>query len=382
MRIPRSAPRRQPRTTSRCLEAVRHCAAASLVVLVVSGCRHDTQPNEEARGSGTFVALAALPGDLAGEAAAVSGDGRVVVGTSISSANRRSAFRWTPLQGPVPLGLLPQGSFTSAAAASGDGAVIVGTADGGSPAGLHGFRWTVDSGLIQLEALAGANACAATAVSGDGSVVVGTCLAPMDEAFRWTGQTGAAGLGRFGPGSNAMSTASAVSYDGQVIGGAGNPVLTGAVIWDANGTPTIIGGLPGDIGGTITALSRNGTFAVGVSLNAAARERAFRWSATTGVTALAASDTWVETVAAAVSADGNRAVGWGRHESGSDVAVMWDASATLHPVSDLLSRDGQTASAGWTLTRARGISADGRAIVGEGLDPSGVGHGWMVVLHD
>ena len=101
---------------------------------------------------------------------------------------------------------------------------------------------------------------------------------PMNEGYRWTPATGAVGLGRFGTGSNSTSTASAVSGDGRIIGGAGHPVLTGAVIWDASNVPTIIGGLPGDTHGTFTAISGDGTVAAGVSVDVAGHSRGFRWT--------------------------------------------------------------------------------------------------------
>ena len=223
------------------------------------------------------------------------------------------------------LGFLPQGSFTRAAAIAADGAVIVGNADGGNPVGLHAFRWTLDLGLTQLAGLPNAVVCAANAVSADGSVVAGTCLAPMNEAFRWTPAIGAIGLGRFGTGSNSTSTASAVSGDGAIIGGAGHPALTGAVIWDASNVPTMIGGLPGDPDGAITALSRDGTVAAGISVDAAGNERAFRRTSTGEVVPLATTRTFTATIATAISADGRRITGWGSRESGPDAAVLWDS---------------------------------------------------------
>ena len=118
-----------------------------------------------------------------------------------------------------------------------------------------------------------------------------------NEAFRWTPATGAVRLGRFGTGSNATSTATAVSGDGAIIGGAGHPILTGAVIWDASNTPTIVGGLPGDTNGAITALSRDGTVAAGNAVDAAGHERAFRWTFMGEVVPLATSSTFVATIA-------------------------------------------------------------------------------------
>ena len=205
----------------------------------------------------------------------------------------------------------------------------------------------------------------------------------MNEAFRWTPATGAVGLGRFGTVSNSTSTATAVSGDGAIIGGAGHPILTSAVIWDASNVPAIIGGLPGDTNGTITALSRDGTVAAGISVDAAGHERGFRWTSGRGVGPLATTGTFVATIATAISADGRLITGWaGRESGGLDTAVVWDESGALRAVSDLLSNDGQAASAGWSLTRARGISADGRVIVGEGIDPEGTGRGWIVTLSE
>jgi probable HAF family extracellular repeat protein len=351
-----------------------------LVLPFVSGCWNDADRSIDR--SGSFAALGSLPGYLGSEASAVSADGRVVAGSSRSRAGLTQAFRWSSPEGMTALGFLPQGSFTTATAISANGAVIVGNADGGNPLGLHAFRWTVDLGLTQLAGLPNAVVCAANAVSADGAVVAGTCLAPMNEAFRWTPATGAVGLGRFGTGSNSTSTATAVSGDGAIIGGAGHPVLTGAVIWNASNVPTFIGGLPGDTNGAITALSRNGTIAAGISVDAAGHERAFRWTSTGEVVPLA-TGTFVGTIASATSADGRRIAGWaGRESGGPDTAVLWDESGALRAVSDLLSNDGQAASAGWSLTRARGISADGRVIVGEGIDPEGTARGWIVTLRE
>jgi len=95
-----------------------------------------------------------------------------------------------------------------------------------------------------------------------------------------------------------------------------------------------------------------------------------------------ASGAFVATTATAISADGRRITGWGSGQSGPDAAVLWDEWGALRAVSDLLSNDGQAASAGWSLARARGISADGRVIVGEGIDPEGTARGWIVTLSE
>jgi probable HAF family extracellular repeat protein len=209
---------------------------------MLSACRHEDDAHDSP-GRASFTALGVIQGYASSDAAALSSDGSVIVGTSTSATGIRQAFRWTVPQGMVGIGFLAQGTSSSAKGVSGDGSVVVGDADGGAP-GLHVFRWTVDLGLVALAPLRDSNLCSGGGVSRDGDTVVGTCLAPLSEAFRWTSQAGTVGLGRFGTGSNATSAASAISADGHVVGGAGHVVLAGAVIWNLDNTATIIGNPP------------------------------------------------------------------------------------------------------------------------------------------
>jgi len=350
--------------------------------LALSGCWHDSAPSDSIPATGTFLPLGTLAGSLGSEAAGVSADGRVVVGTAHSRSGVREAFRWSSPQGMSSLGLLANGTFASASAVSADGTASAGNADGGQPIGLHAFRWTVDSGITQIRGLRDSSVCAANAISDDGAVVVGTCLAPTSEAVRWTVGQEPVGLGRFGTGSGATSAATAVSGDGLVIGGAGHPALTGAILWNATNVPMVIGGLPGDTRGSLTALSRDGAIATGVSVDSGDHERAFRWTAMSGAVPLERTARFVATRSTAISRDGRWIAGWGSSDVGADVAVIWDEAGRLHVVSDLLASDGRAMSAGWTLTRARGLSADGRVIVGDGIDPSGAAEAWRVTLRD
>jgi hypothetical protein len=117
--------------------------------------------------------------------------------------------------------------------------------------------------------------------------------------------------------------------------------------------------------------------AAGVSVDPAGRVDAFRWSLPSGIVPLPSDEAFPATFAAGISADARRIVGWATHADG-DVAVIWDETGRLRPVSDLLSAEGRTATEGWRMLRARAISADGRAIVGEGLNPSGMREAWLV----
>ncbi|MCC7326203.1 MAG: hypothetical protein IT521_05305 [Burkholderiales bacterium] len=333
----------------------------------------------------TFHHLGFLPGYASSQATAVSSDGSVIAGTATSAAGNRQAFRWDARQGIVGLGFLPGGSTSAATAISANGAVIVGTADANNadpPTPSAGFRWTADAEPQRLDPLPGSYLCAAAGVSGDGATVVGTCLQNNNTAFRWTANSGAVALDRFGGGGNQQSTASAISPDSAVIVGAGHPVLTGAVIWAADGSPTILGKLPGDATGTATAtaVSSDGLVVVGSSLDDAGNYRAFRWTQQTGMVDLGnAPAGLLGSAATSISGDGRVIVGWGATATG-DAALIWDADHGLRLLDAALATDYQTQITGWKLTRAAAISVDALTIAGYGTNPQGQTEAWIVKL--
>src|SRR5262249_4180176 len=79
---------------------------------------------------------------------------------------------------------------------------------------------------VALPSLPGASMGAAINVTADGSVVVGyDRVGSLDQAFRWTAQTGAVYLGTLS--AAAGSETGGISGDGSIIGG----VAKGAFIW-------------------------------------------------------------------------------------------------------------------------------------------------------
>jgi probable HAF family extracellular repeat protein len=180
--------------------------------------------------SGGMVGL----GDLRGGrfysvASDVSGDGSVIVGTSIN-VNGTEAFRWTESGGMVGLGDLPGGGFYSDnSRVSGDGSVIVGYSQ--SVNGYEAFRWTEWGGMVGLGDLDGDQFYSyANGVSGDGSVIVGTSQSfNGSEAFRWTQETGMVSLKEtlIGKGLDVSGwtlKSATISADGfTIVGGGINP---------------------------------------------------------------------------------------------------------------------------------------------------------------
>src|SRR5262249_49770549 len=163
---------------------------------------------------------------------------------------------------------------------------------------------------------------AAFAVSADGKVVVGSgTSAAGTEAFRWTATTGMVGLGDL-PGGQFYSEAFGVSADGSVVVGGGTTASSG---------PNF---------------------------------EAFRWTAATGMVGLVElqgrAGLSVSSLAQGVSADGSVVVGFGRLRRGVGEFVYdfepfrWTQAGGMVSLGSLMGQDGE----------ARGVSADGKVIVG------------------
>jgi hypothetical protein len=70
-------------------------------------------------------------------------------------------------------------------------------------------------------------------------------------------------------------------------------------------------------------------------------------------------------------------VGNGTTASGTE-AFIWDAVHGMRNLKEFLEGDLGLDLTGWTLRFATGISDDGTAIVGDGIDPNGNNIAWMV----
>jgi probable HAF family extracellular repeat protein len=177
----------------------------------------------------------------------------------------------------------------------------------------------------------------AAGVSADGLVVVGlSSSAAGPEGFRWTAAGGLAGLGDL-PGGSVGSNATGVSADGSVVVGQSSSDLGfEAFRWTAGGGMVGLGDLPG------------GPFL---------------------------------SEAIAVSGDGSVVVGGGTSAAGTEV-FRWTAADGMRSLRDVLVTDYGLGSqlAGWSLQEARGLSADGRVIVGYGVNPHGLTEAWVARL--
>ena len=103
----------------------------------------------------------------------VSENGLVVVG-HMTKSGKKEAFRWTAEDGVVGIGAPPGGFSSMAAAVSGDGSVIVGSFWGTSTSG-RAFRWTGQGGMVELADLPGGiSEGNASDISADGTLIIGS----------------------------------------------------------------------------------------------------------------------------------------------------------------------------------------------------------------
>jgi probable HAF family extracellular repeat protein len=207
-------------------------------------------------------------------------------------------------------------STMKAAGASSDGSVIVGKI----PPPSSPFVGQAFR-WAATEGMQPLDAQEATGVSGDGSIIVGT---RNGKAFRWTSSGGMQDLGSLAPYDYSASSASAISADGTtIVGTTDSPGATNA------------------------------------------REN-FRWTSADGMQGLGQLG-----IITGISADGSVIVG---SIGAFGDPFIWDAVNGRRNLQSIGS------AAGWHLHDARGVSADGKTIVGWGHNPEDEIEGWIITI--
>ena len=325
--------------------------------------------------SGVVAPAAAAPSftPLNFSPTATSADGRVVVGTENLQGLR--AVRWTADGGAVTIGNGAEASDVSA-----DGAVVVGSV--WRLGAQRAFRWNAADGLVEIPHQPRMEGLSkASAVSADGSVIVGTWgdywydmySEPGYEAFRWTSGDGMWLIHEFGLTLGFASQAVDVSADGTVVVG-------DVYQWSGDGHGPTYPFAYHALGGMVT-LPMEGYSAAAVSADGSVVVGNFgRLSSDDGLLALGALPGQDGSWASDVSADGSVVVGTSfAGDLAQSRAFIWDEANGMRSLADVLGDLGIDLG-GWRLEQATGISADGRTIVGTGLDPLGQRAGWIATI--
>ncbi len=296
---------------------------------------------------------------------ALSGDG------SVMAANYGGEiYRWTAAGGFQDLG--PGDPFSSAIAISKDGGTIVGGhigSDGFASPALWNNNGVTDlghplNGCTALDASWGSG----YGVNQDGTIAVGLAWnCTSAEGFVWTAAGGNKSLGH--PGAGHSSRASAISANGKTVVGFWEETVgpRRPVRW-TNGAYDLFLGATNI--GEASAVTSDGAKIVGQYTGTGAYGQAFLYSDAKGLTligTLVKSPT-DQSFANAISDDG-KVVGWSGDPFGHGIeAFIWTPASGLKRMANVLQRLGANIPAGFTLTTAVSISADGSTIVGQYVD--------------
>jgi probable HAF family extracellular repeat protein len=319
-----------------------------------------------------FAGLGAFGSPPWSHALDVSADGGIAIGSVNTDLGGRQACYWTAPGDVVQIG---EGW---GAAVSHDGKTIVGQRWNTDENTGEAFMWTEGSGMIGLGDLPGGNFQSdGFGISGDAQYVIGFSVSGNGpEAFRWSANEGMTGLGDL-PGGEFASYAYDASADGTKIVGTG----TGengpeAFLWSADDGFRGLGRLDGADFSVGNGMSSDGAFVVGFS-----GPRAFRWSESSGMLALEdLPRDKVEAIAYDVSDDGAIVVGSSLVPDEIQEAVGWDLDGGIFTLKSLLLDHGVAEVEAWQLYAATAVSADGRTIVGQGLNPSGLQEAWIATI--
>jgi uncharacterized membrane protein len=347
----------------------------------------------------SFIPLEIAPGAFYDTRSplAISADGTTVVGAMYLN-NQQQAVRWINGGSPQFLGVLPGGDSSVATGVSADGSVIIGS--GSSSGDMSSYRYTVAGGMQSLSGEPpGFHYEYAKGVSGNGEVVVGYDNHNNDGgAFRWTEAGGREYIGTLPYGGSPYSEALAISADGTVIVGQSSGVVgpssgRQAFRWTALSGITALNPLSGATNTVAEAASEDGLVIVGnsyvpgcVECGTLSRNNAVSWTDQGPATLLGQVPGGDQgSNALAVSGDGSVVAGLYFVNANDPFrgfrAFVWTAGDGMQKLFDVLVAQGVTAMAGWTLLTASAVSADGRTITGQGLNPEGKAQAFVVTLN-
>lgn len=321
----------------------------------------------------TITSIGVLLGHTESSASGINSDGSAVCGTSADPSGLTRAVRWTSTDGIQNLGtVIPSHATSFATGISDDGQIVVGgsyTVGIGQP--LRAFRWTSPTGMVGLPA--GTFHDEAFGVSPDGSAIFGQS---NYYAARWTNN--GATLNYLGDLQNGFSYAIGSNTNGSIIGGYGTlNSYRHACLWVPPAAPQDLGILFPNNDTWTTAMSRDGSTMVGFTGYGLFNQRAMKWTQATGLVdvGLPSFIPNDEAVFSAVTSEGITSLGWATYNA-AQKAVHWTEVGGFQDLNGYLAAAGVNLT-GWDLTECTGVSADARALCGNGLY-NGQKRGWVV----
>ncbi len=344
--------------------------------LLLAAAAHTLHAQSYFTGIGTLNGSAVSPRDVSPEGLVVLGD-TGIFGKQVALWTRDRGWRAITRGEPADT----TGGISSL------GRVVLGGFPGNGT--RHGFRWTEETGAVSIGDLPGGEfRSTARGVSPRGDILVGSSSSERSgensgETYRWTAETGMVALGDL-PGGSFRSGASAISADGLVIVGGGRSEQgLEAYRWTAETGMVGLGDLPGDVFESYaSAVSADGSIVVGVSMSTEGAVP-FRWTVESGMVAMDFPDPPYGGGyrVFGMSWDGDVIVGEAVMIDGKSGAFYWSARDGFQWLNDVLTEHGIEDHQDWRhISVANAVSADGRTIVGTGINPDGDSEGWVAYL--
>jgi uncharacterized membrane protein len=312
----------------------------------------------------------------------MSDDASIVVGTGIFAVPN---LYYTEAGNVVIIG---DGCFSGLPAISGDGTTVLGCHT--DEQGLwNAARWLGGTSWLDLGTVAGGIPCdlflsGAYGMNRDGSLAVGLLYLPQlcrASAGTWDLINGGASVlpNIFGS-DKTYTRANAVNADGSVIVG-WQDQLDGqrtAAKW-VNGVEELILTSSGGLNGEAHAVSADGKAIVGGGYNFG--PEAWIWRPKTGVVPIGISNNHKGNFIALDVSDKYRVVVGFIEKKSERRAFIWRSGGGDASYLDaLITRRGAVIPAGWNLSAASLISADGNTIYGWGINPDGLVEMFKVTL--
>jgi uncharacterized membrane protein len=320
--------------------------------------------------------LSVEPGRRDSYTAAISADGRVLVGYSGGGTTfGATSYRWTADGGYDTFGIGPDIAVSNVPnAISADGSVVVGYGFVGGTDTLRPYRYA--NGTYSLLSIpAGFDNARAYGVSGDGSVVVGAMSGPFSfsRATRWTEATGTVDIGRARPG-DLFAEFTGISRDGTTVLGHSENGQTGArdaYTWSEGDGWQLLpapAGMTGEYDAYPTMTNDDGSLVVGTVRSGVQSEwdKAVLWANRQPIDLGTFGDRW-NMSAGSFAGDGSIIIGTAYNvDLLRSHATIWLNGSGPMFLKDYLLSLGVTVPTGWTL-EGSGISADGSTISGNAV---------------
>ena len=330
------------------------------------------------QGQASYIPLGDLPGGGFGSSgAALSGDGNVATGWSITGDGLVSvnAYRWTQVAGMISLGQSNGTTFGNGLSTS--GSYIVGSIE--AVPGVNGVRgafWSASGDFHMIGDLPGGSEYSILGDVSDNGVAVGASsyangqFGPLQQAIRWTELGGLEALG-FLPGDD-YSFAVDISADGKKIAGRGS---TGTWTWTEQAGMVQATGSGFDLQG----MTKDGDFLFGVNstiLDGRTVGIGTLWSEDQGLIELdrgVVPDSWVSDVARAASLDAEVVLGMRFALADRNGAYIWfDQGKSGMFFEDYLLANGLDLLAeGYIISEVSGVSDDGTRFLVQTFNPDG-----------